>query len=538
MTIEIKELKRREFLLFMGSAALSTLFPTGCTSTSGSRNTHFPLKSLPINFNDQLTTIDGLNFTILIKEGDLINKEGVQFGTNNDYLALIKAEKDDLFYLVVNHESVHPLLSFGNEQFSRDSQWIDPEMKSVGVSILKIQKMDSTYKVVFNDPHNRRIDANSPIPIISERKIGNTTIARGTLANCAGGVTPWGTTLTCEENFADFVGDRPRSRKTIRQSKNQFQWFLHHEMPPEHYGWVVEINPKTGNSKKLTSLGRMAHEGATVTKSKDGRAVVYLGDDDNDRCLYKFISSNSNSLERGDLYVAHLESGKWISLNRNNNPKLKETFTDQTELLIYTREAATLVGGSKLDRPEDIEVDPLTSAVYICLTNNVPMNRPHGSILKIIEENNDAGSLSFTASTFVLGGEETGFSSPDNLAIDRNGNLWLTNDVSGSNIGKPEYAFSGNNGLYFIPLAGHWAGQAIRVASAPKDAEFTGPQFSPDGQSLFLSVQHPGETSTSLKQLTSHWPNGGNSIPKSAVVVLSGQTMEYLLGPDFQRTKI
>ena len=166
------------------------------------------------------------------------------------------------------------------------------------------------------------------------------------------------------------------------------------------------------------------------------------------------------------------------------------------------------------------------------------MNRPHGSILKIIEENNDAGSLSFTASTFVLGGEETGFSSPDNLAIDRNGNLWLTNDVSGSNIGKPEYAFSGNNGLYFIPLAGHWAGQAIRVASAPKDAEFTGPQFSPDGQSLFLSVQHPGETSTSLKQLTSHWPNGGNSIPKSAVVVLSGQTMEYLLGPDFQRTKI
>jgi secreted PhoX family phosphatase len=157
--------------------------------------------------------------------------------------------------------------------------------------------------------------------------------------------------------------------------------------------------------------------------------------------------------------------------------------------------------------------------------------------LKIVEENNDAGSNTFQTSTFILGGEESGFSSPDNLAIDKNGNLWMTTDISGSSIGQNEYAFHGNNSLFFIPLHGPWAGLATRVAVAPKDAEFTGPCFSPDGNSLFLSVQHPGETSKNMNALTSHWPENGNATPRSAVVILDGKTMNFLLGDEFRNPR-
>lgn len=527
--------QRREFLKFLGGTTLLALLPSGCASLLDKKNTPPSRLSLSANLEDQLRTIDGIQYSILIKERDPLNNQGLNFGTNNDFIAILPTEKPNRFLLFVNHESVHPLLSFGNSDFSREPKWIDEEMKAVGVSILMLKKDGERFQVVFDDPHNRRLDANTPIPIISEHTIGGSKTARGTLANCSGGVTPWGTVLTCEENYGDFVGDRPRGRRTIRQlSKNQYQWFTHYEMPPEHYGWVVEIDPKTGAAKKLTSLGRMAHEGATSTLAKDGRVVVYLGDDDNNRCLYKFISNSKNSLEKGILYVADLESGEWRPLDRKQNLKLKETYKDQTELLIYTREAAVIAGGTPLDRPEDIEIDPKNGNVYVCLTNNIPQNRPHGSILKIVEDNNDAGSLKFNSASFILGGEQTGFSSPDNLTIDQNGNLWMTNDVAGSKLGTETFAFSGNNSLFFIPLHGKWAGHTFRVASAPKDAEFTGPCFSPDGEKLFLSVQHPGETTLSLHSPTSHWPDGKNSLPKSAIIVLEGKTMDYFLGEEFK----
>lgn len=275
----------------------------------------------------------------------------------------------------------------------------------------------------------------------------------------------------------------------------------------------------------------MSHEGATVTKAKNGRIVVYMGDDDEDRCLYKFISDSTDSLEKGSLYVANIEKGQWLHLSRESFPILKEKFKDQTELLIYTREAAKMIGGSPLDRPEDIAIDSRSSNIFIALTNNEPKNRPHGSILKIIEDQNNHGSLSFKASQFIMGGEDSGISCPDNLEIDRNGNLWFTTDIAGKSIGKAGYEKFGNNSLFFIPLRGQHAGKIIRVATAPRDAEFTGPCFSPDHQSLFICVQHPGETTENLDQLTSHWPDGG--MPKSSVVILSGSTISYLLSSEF-----
>jgi secreted PhoX family phosphatase len=532
-------LKRRDFLAFLGGLGVISLLPSGCiTKVKKDKETIIP--SLPPSVDDRLNTIEDLNWYSLIREGDSLNSQGLKFGTNNDFIALFAhPTAPDTYVMAVNHESINPLVSLGNGTFAREKTWIDLEMASVGVSFFRVEFKNGKYNFIKDASENRRINANTRIPFSGDRRIEGSKFARGTFANCAGGFTTWGSMLTCEENFQDFVGDRPHGRRTVRYpAKNQFKWCEFYEMPPEHYGWVVEINPFDGEAKKLTGLGRMAHEGATVTKAKDGRAVVYMGDDDNDRCLYKFVSNSEKNLEKGALFVANIESGHWIPLDRNRDPRLNKAFVDHMDLMIYVREAAEIVGGSKLDRPEDIEIHPRSGHVYVSLTNNKVQNRPHGSLLKLIEHENDAAATRFSASTFILGGEESGFSSPDNLVFDRNGNLWMTTDVSGSLMGQGDYKFFGNNSLFFIPLFGELAGKAFRIATAPRDAEFTGPCFSEKGNTLFLSVQHPGETSQSSNNFTSHWPEGGNSKPLSSVVALYGSKLDFLTGPEFAQAKL
>jgi secreted PhoX family phosphatase len=283
---------------------------------------------------------------------------------------------------------------------------------------------------------------------------------------------------------------------------------------------VVEITPEPFAAKKLVSLGRFAHECATVVQAEDGRAVVYMGDDANNQCLYKFVADRPGSLDDGTLYVAQLESGTWIPLKKRLNKQL-DGFQNDLEILTYARDAARLAGGTPLDRPEDVEVHPHTRAVFVALTNNKPRGRPYGSILKLEEESRDPLSLRFRSETFVMGGEASGLACPDNLCFDRHGNLWVTNDISGKDIGTSLYAPYGNNGLFLVPTSGDLAGQAFKVAEAPKDAELTGPCFAPDGATLFVSVQHPGELSTSADAPTSHWPDGGASVPAPAVVEIA-----------------
>ena len=116
------------------------------------------------------------------------------------------------------------------------------------------------------------------------------------------------------------------------------------------------------------------------------------------------------------------------------------------------------------------------------------------------------------------------------MAFDTAGNLWFTSDMSGTAMNKAPYKEFKNNGLFLVPRTGPKAGTVMQVASAPSDAEMTGPSFSPDGKTLFLSIQHPGECSKNLEELTSHWPDGGNSIPRSAVVTISGKTLEAIQG--------
>ena len=593
-----RDWSRRDFLTFISASSVIPMLPS-CTRKpyAGKKDKKSSLFATRIEElkseelkgkekelkratrKDEVILSNGLNYEIIIKEGDVIGSD-IAFGTNNDYLNFYTF-KNGRTALWCNHENIHPLLVH-NRKLDRPPTptELKHEREQVGGSFVEVTKNDHTGKwtLVQNSKLNFRLSANTPIPL-SKPLLGK-RLALGTVANCSGGHTPWGTILTCEENYQHFYGEK-EDGKIIISKDYDLKWMEVEPQPAEHYGWVVEIDPAKKSAQKLVSLGRFSHECATVVMNSKGYPVVYSGDDAKNECLYKFVSKNKKSLKEGTLYVANLKRGEWISLDYESSNLLKKNFKDQTDVMINCRKAAKLLGGTPLDRPEDIEQDPLTKDIFVTLTNNKPKGNYHGSILKIIEsdksyksdesdesdesnktnesnksdkshktnkidESNksdkshktnkinesdkiDESDLSFKHSTFRVGGTETGFSCPDNIAFDQNGNLWLTSDISGGGIGKKPYANFGNNSLFVIPRSGPQAGQVLKVGSAPVDAEFTGPFFSTDQKTLFLSVQHPGEKTKDLNNMTSHWPSGNKSKkPLSSVIAIQGPLLDDL----------
>lgn len=498
------------------------------TSTKAEIAAH---RYLDFSSEDQLRLAKGLSFSRLISWNDPINAKE-KFGSCNDFISYFPFENDQEGLLCVNHEYPLPLFvsGYANDSIPKTKAQVELEMDSVGVSVLHI-KNENGWFVIRDSKFNRRITGKTKIPFAAGEKVLGSNAAIGTLGNCAGGKTPWGTYLTCEENFQDYFGESHYDAKGERSKSSKFtyQWDKYFNYPPEHYGWVVEIDPKAAKAKKLTALGRFSHEGATVTLTKDSRPVVYMGDDKANQFIYKFIGDSAGSLEKGILYVANTKTGNWLPLDRKKNKILERYFLNQTDLLIRAREAAELVGATPQDRPEDIEVCPKTGAVYISLTNNSEKKNYFGSILKIVEKNDDPLSMEFSSSEFLAGGEENGFACPDNLAFDPAGNLWITCDMPFDAKKNIPYKKFKNNGLFFVPMKGPDAGRAFLVATGPNESELTGPWFSPDGKTLFLSVQHPGEFTKDLSAPTSHWPDGGNAIPKSTVVAISGPFLEQAL---------
>jgi secreted PhoX family phosphatase len=527
---------RRQFLQFLGaSAAASATITPGCTTPKKQADTKaLGFEPLAPTYKDDLVLATGLTATVLASFGDQLKSDGSLFGYNNDYTAFVPMSEGEQNegYLWVNHESIDPLFVSGRGRGEKNTRkHFENEVKMVGGSILHIKKDSSGWKLQKNSKHNARFDATTPMQFSNGETVAGSKVAIGTLANCAGGYTPWGTFLTCEENYDDFFGEteyRDDGSKVWRPSAQYMQWEKFDKRPPEHYGWVVEIDPKTKKAKKHTSIGRYAHECATVTQAKDGRIVVYSGDDANDECIYKMISNSKDSLNKGTLYVADTKKGEWLPLDVDQDPQLKAKFKTQLELLIRTREAAKMVGGTPQNRPEDIEINPTNGDVLVALTNNKPKGDYTGTILKIAEKNSDAAALTFKSESLLTGGEDAGFACPDNLVFDKAGNLWFTTDISGGSIGKAPYEPYGNNALFYVPMSGVNAGFAFKVASAPKGAELTGPTFSPDGRTLFLSVQHPGEGTQDLKNPVSRWPLFGDQLPKPSVVTLEGPLMDKL----------
>lgn len=398
----------------------------------------------------------------------------------------------------------------------------------------------------------------------------------GTLANCAAGRTPWGTYLTAEENVDDYFGgmgvwERARPDAATREAHRRFPLFLsslygwehvdrrflvpHEPREPLRFGWIVEIDPMspTAPPVKRTALGRFSHEGASTILARDGRVAVYMGDDDAFEYVYKFVTraafdpqsppANRDLLDEGVLYAARFDedgTGEWLPLVHERRGRLdrRAGFASQADVVIKARAAADLLGATPMDRPEMVEPHPTSGCVYIACTKNAdrraeseramwagreidlgvsasnprPANR-RGHVIELIEDGADAAATRFRWNVFLLGGEGEAaqLACPDNLGIDAAGRLLIGTDTDDRS--------RWNNGAFVVQTAGPERGRVVQIASGPVGCEVCGCEYTPDGTTLFLSIQHPGEGGT-IDQPISHWPDGGELPARASLVAI------------------
>ncbi len=543
----MSELNRRKFLTYVGtgvgaltvaSTGLGAMVPKAEAKgvEAASHLFGFQKKISGLNFKpidptdkDDLVLPRGYKYDVVAAYGDVINKKGDTFGFNNDFTLYFPIDGDKRGLLWVNHEYSSDLFVHGarpaNGKYS--AAQIQKMLYNQGGSIIEVYRdKEGTWKLDTNSKYARRITGLTPFqltgPAKGSKAVGGATNVQGTFANCSGGMTLWGTVLSAEENFESTSKDAG--------------------LNDAHYGWIVEIDPFDPNFKprKHTALGRFNHENAAVGLTNDNRVVVYMGDDKKDACVYKFISknkyvksrgkANADLLEEGTLYAANMGSGKWVPLTIENVQKavkgdadLLKKFQTQADVAVHCHEAALLVGGTPTDRPEDVEISPFDKTVFIAHTNNDKHGNFHGHITRFIEEGDDLGALTFDFEIFAAGGKQSGFSAPDNLTFDSLGNLWTVTDMSSSKLNTGIYTHFANNGMFVIPTIGKNTGEAFQFASAPVEAELTGPSFTPNETTLFLSIQHPGEETEDLNNLTSKWPHRkGDTMPRPGVVAITG----------------
>lgn len=513
------------------------------------------------------------------------NKQAAQFGFNNDFTMFFPLEKGEAAsthgLLCVNHEYVipklmHPGLNAGNAKTSSTQEQLRIEQEAVGCSVVEIVKDSNGWRTVLGK-YNRRVTATTPItisgPAAGHPRLQTTAdpsgrLVLGTFANCAGGITPWGTYLSCEENIDGFFtppkSENPEARNHDRFTIGKPQYTSWNRMDmrfdsnkepnePNRFGWVVEIDPYQPNSHpvKRTALGRFKHESAGTYVNPDGRVVVYSGDDAKFEYIYRFIShgtissnreANKTLLDNGTLSVAKFHSDgrlQWIPLLFGTRGLTPENgFYSQADVLIETRRAGDIVEATPMDRPEDVEVNSQSGKLYIVLTKNnartgsqADAANPragniHGHIIEVSAEVN--GRIDHAASTvqwemFLMGGnpsEPTDFalyhgpvsqegwlSCPDNMAFDPQGRMWITTDGQPNSVG---YA----DGLFACDTQGAGRGVTRHFFRGPKGCEVTGPSFTPDGRTLFLAVQHPGDTTgATLDKPSTRWPQFRKDMP-------------------------
>jgi secreted PhoX family phosphatase len=383
----------------------------------------------------------------------------------------------------------------------------------------------------------------------------------GTLANCSGAHTPWNTILTCEENIQDFV---PENLVTDGQGTvgGLFQ------KNGTHFGWVVEFDPHDPSSipVKHTWLGRFRHENVALRTAANQPVVAYMGDDRTNGHVYKFVSAaryvpgsaaNKGLLADGRLYSAQFNAdgtGRWIELAPGTalNPypgavmptvpsgatTLGAIYGTQGNILIDAYRASNLAGATPTARPEDLEVHPADNSVFISFTasataQNSLFTNIYGELVRLVEGSADGTGATFMWQRWRAGGPNNEalaghvFAAPDNLSFDKAANLWMVTDISSRNLNgaNANYTAFKNNGLFFMPTAGVNAGIAYQFGSAPCESQFTGPSWTPDEQTLFVSIQHPGEISGTRKGTVvaprgSNWPRGGTRAPLPAVVAI------------------
>ncbi|MGB5760130.1 MAG: PhoX family phosphatase [Acidimicrobiales bacterium] len=424
-----------------------------------------------------------------------------------------------------------------------------------GISMVEIrQTTRGNWEVVPGGRQSRRITVNTPVDF-SGPASGSHLLATpagdpptGTLNNCSNGYTPWGTYLTCEENFNGYYGATGDWTPTAAQERYgftptgfgygwetfdpRFDLSSHDHVNAENrYGWVVEVDPYRQNRRpvKRTALGRVKHEGAAVTVGRGGRVVVYMGDDQRFDYIYKFVSSRNyrtflnrrqSPLDHGVLYVARFDedgTGEWLPLSMDN-PVLAGAFADQAEIVTYTRMAADLVGATPMDRPEWTTVAP-NGDVYCTLTNNSQRTEPNaanpqapnpdGHIIRWRDRDQHVGTT-FEWDIWILASDthdgDDGFGSPDGIWVDPDSRLFIQTDGA-----QPGGA---NDQMLVADLD---TGEIRRLFTSVPGAEVTGIAVTPDRRTMFINIQHPGNGDPAL----TGFPDYGGAVPRDATVVLT-----------------
>jgi uncharacterized protein len=581
------------------------------------------------------------------------------FGLNS--AGTFSANTADRGILCMNHEALTPAFLHANGVTSAGgvrtvADEVIKEMNAQGVSVIEIARTGSTWSYVRDSRFNRRVTTATDMqlsgpaaqsPLLITKYSPNGTRTRGTVNNCANGYTPWGTYLTCEENWAGYfrritaadngnrtakeltsfarygvagngrelwatatatdANDTSFSRWNAEKTGASADGSDDFRNAPNTFGWVVEIDPfnPASTPKKRTALGRFAHEGAWLGKVVVGKPLVwYMGCDSRNEYIYKFVSTavwdaadatrgataGDKYMDDGKLYVARFNSdgtGTWAELafGTGNLVATNTTyaFANQADVLINARLAADAVGATKMDRPEWGAVDPFSGEVYLTLTNNsqrtiattdaanpryyndarttgtAQRGNPNGHIIRWAENGADSSAVAFQWDIFLFGSraksdartvnlsgltDANDFSSPDGLWFGRNGILWIqTDDGAYTDVTNCMLLAAipgavrdgaavmvdnvdGANAKSVATFMGAKLGEAKlrRFLVGPNECEITGLAESPDGRSLFVNIQHPGEDTVpnfTTKTYGSYWPDGNQGRPRSATIVIT-----------------
>ncbi|MBZ9989592.1 PhoX family phosphatase [Mesorhizobium sp. BH1-1-5] len=579
---------RRGFL--MGSLAVSaiaaTVSPLALVAADEARaaeGSAFKFDELEAGIDDKHHVAPGYDADVLLRWGDPLfadspefdplkqsaEAQAKQFGYNNDYVGYIPIDGSaEHGLLVVNHEYTNPHLMFPGivsvvekdgkkkaEVAPLSKEQVDVEMAAHGGTIVEIRKEARKWQVVRDGKLNRRIMSTTEMalsgPVAGHDRVKTNADPSGakvigTVNNCAGGVTPWGTYVMAEENIHGyFSGELPEGHKEAANYKRlgipegAYEWGAHYDRfnlakepnEPNRFGWIVEVDVNDPNSvpRKRTAMGRFKHEGAESIVARDGRVVFYLGDDERFDYVYKFVTAgtfkpndraaNMNLLDDGTLHVAKFaEDGsvEWMPIVFGQGPLTAENgFASQADVLIETRRAADLLGATKMDRPEDIQPNAGNGKVYVMLTNNTKRkaeqvdaanpraDNAFGHIIEIVEEGGDFAatkgkwevllkcgdpSVADVGATFSTATTAHGwFGMPDNCAVDSGGRLWVATD------GQGPKATGRTDGLWAVDTEGSARATSKLFFRVPIGAEMCGPLFAPDDQTAFVAVQHPGD---------------------------------------------
>ena len=520
------------------------------------------------NQNDTVTVPAGYSVEVLLKAGDSV-EAGTPYsgsfptpadaekwaGGNHDgmeYFSLSGTDANVGGLLAINHELPDYNILFSGS-YNAATATADQKalaLSGVGISVVEVAKgSDGKWAVKAGSKFNKRYSGNSNYRAGGPAAGQLSGTIKGMLNNCSSGRTPWGTYLTCEESTDNYLDP---------------------SQPEQNYGWVVEIDPyqELAEPTKRTAMGRFDHENVAHMTDSNNRVAFYMGDDGTPGCIYKFVpnrafnasnrAANTDLLDYGTLYVARFNAdgtGEWRALVHQQNglvpgavdpgnvsqsttPPTPVTvnFSSQADVLINTKAAARVAGGTVMDRPEWLTVAPDNSAIYCTLTNNSgrqvtdaanPRTRNlHGHIIKFKEKDNSPLAATFTWEIFLLAGDPKlsagganlvgdikgdTFSSPDGIRIDPQGRLWVQTDhsvpgnsgVTGTTI---DQAF-GHNAMFYVDQTSK---QSKRFLVGPVGCEITGIAYTPDLKTFFVNIQHP----------TGNWPVAGQQ-PRSSTIVIT-----------------